>query len=387
MRLHEPSPVELVERAHRFAHVLEQGRGYVAERHAALRADAIQGSEPHQTLTRADVQQRCARQRLDGVEDAVADQLEPRERARTLTLIAAVTAPAQPLEPVIPLGHQPGVCRLVCARCVRKPISGLMHTKRRASADVDRHRRARADTRGQPVDAGVARRTQPCEVAGERAAEVVAAVDGDLAGPPSNSCSTFERALSASANGPPGSPACICRLSSTKKSPAGVGVEGLPTIAWNDLHETPVAIHAHAASRQVDDDAPRGHRRARCPVRRSSRSRRWGDREAEPAATGRRSAAIERASTGSVVASPVIGRGRHERDLRGAASGARCASARSQHHQFLGCLHARRDRRAGRSPRELSRLPGRPRGTRREAERQTTPRRRRACSAHPVKPP
>ena len=49
-------------------------------------------------------------------------------------------------------------------------------------------------------------------------------------GPPSNSWSTFDRALVASANGPP---ACdeIASASSMKKRPVGVGVEGFPTTA------------------------------------------------------------------------------------------------------------------------------------------------------------
>src|SRR5581483_8628544 len=50
-------------------------------------------------------------------------------------------------------------------------------------------------------------------------------------GPPSNSWNTFERSLVASAYGPPGWPAERVTFSSTKYSPIGVGVDGLPTIA------------------------------------------------------------------------------------------------------------------------------------------------------------
>ena len=50
-------------------------------------------------------------------------------------------------------------------------------------------------------------------------------------GPPSNCCSTFERALSASAYGAPTASGSSFTVSSTKKRPSGVGVDGLPTTA------------------------------------------------------------------------------------------------------------------------------------------------------------
>ena len=52
-------------------------------------------------------------------------------------------------------------------------------------------------------------------------------------GPPSNSCNTFERALSASAYGAPTSDARSAIYSSMKKWPVGVGVDGFPTTALN----------------------------------------------------------------------------------------------------------------------------------------------------------
>ena len=58
-------------------------------------------------------------------------------------------------------------------------------------------------------------------------------------GPPSNSCKTSERALNASAKGAPGSSEARRTGSSTKKLPAGVGVEGLPTTARNVLATRP----------------------------------------------------------------------------------------------------------------------------------------------------
>ena len=65
----------------------------------------------------------------------------------------------------------------------------------------------------------------------ERPAEVVASVYADLARAAFEFRKTFERALSASAIGPPGSLEPILTTSSTKNCPLGVGVEGLPTTA------------------------------------------------------------------------------------------------------------------------------------------------------------
>ena len=78
-------------------------------------------------------------------------------------------------------------------------------------------------------------------------------------GPPSNSCNTFERALSASANGPPGSPAGICSVSSTKNWPVGRRRRGLAHHRLEGPHHVAVAVDPHAAGGEVDDDAPARH--------------------------------------------------------------------------------------------------------------------------------
>ena len=67
-------------------------------------------------------------------------------------------------------------------------------------------------------------------------------------GPPSNSCNTSERALRASANGPPASPAGIWTVSSTKNWPEGVGVDGFPTTAAKVLTTRP---RLYARTRRV----------------------------------------------------------------------------------------------------------------------------------------
>ena len=102
---------------------------------------------------------------------------------------------------------------------------------RRSARDRDRH--AGADADDQPAHRRV----------GEAHAAVGDGGAGDAAdvrrvragrsgpGPPANSCRTLERALRASANGAPTSVGRKAIDSSTKNSPDGVGVDGLPTTA------------------------------------------------------------------------------------------------------------------------------------------------------------
>ena len=87
---------------------------------------------------------------------------------------------------------------------------------------------------------GVARRTHPWETAVPGIPPMFAMPWSAVCpGPPSNSWSAFERALSASAYGAPDCCGVSVTFSSTKKLPVGVGVVGFPTTALNVLIATP----------------------------------------------------------------------------------------------------------------------------------------------------
>ena len=103
------------------------------------------------------------------------------------------------------------------------------------------------------------RRTQPCEAAVPGVPPTLARPCSAIwPGPPSKSWNTSERALNASANGAPTAFAGRWRSSSTKNSPSGVGVDGLPTTALATSTEWPLAVDGHRSRRRVDDEVPRG---------------------------------------------------------------------------------------------------------------------------------
>ena len=78
-------------------------------------------------------------------------------------------------------------------------------------------------------------------------------------GPPSNSCSTLERALRASANGPPGSPGLHLQCLLDEELAGGGRCGGLADHRLKGSRHAPVAVDAHAAGGKVDHDAPARH--------------------------------------------------------------------------------------------------------------------------------
>lgn len=105
--------------------------------------------------------------------------------------------------------------------------------------------------------AELASRTQPCDWARPsvppRSSRPWMAI---WPGPPANWLSTFERALSASANGPPAAVAGMITVSWTKKLPVGVGVEGSPTTALKVSCQAAVEVDPHASAGCGHGDVP-----------------------------------------------------------------------------------------------------------------------------------
>ena len=84
-------------------HVAEQRVGDVREDHRSLRADACQRLEADEPVSRADVQQRRALQRLGVAEHALEDRGQPVADRRTLALVTGVAALEQPARPAVGL--------------------------------------------------------------------------------------------------------------------------------------------------------------------------------------------------------------------------------------------------------------------------------------------
>ena len=86
--------------------------------------------------------------------------------------------------------------------------------------------------RASHVIAAVLSRMQPCEAAVPSGSErPLVPWRAIWPGPPANSCRTLERALVASAYGPPRSTGESATASSMKNRPRGVGVEAVPMTA------------------------------------------------------------------------------------------------------------------------------------------------------------